>query len=168
MDAVRINTYKLTVSNTIEFEDNSPMKSLFIIVLSSFLALQPVQAQENNSPVIEAMEAYLDFVEFGGGIVLPKQIAGGEWKAFHIIDTRLAEDCAAGHLDGAKHIEWRNVLARRNEIPRDKLVLLYCNTGAQSAQAYFALRVAGWDNARLLQGGLDAWKREADSSTIVK
>lgn len=143
------------------------MKSIAIIACLLLTAL-PVQAQESSSPAIEAMEAYLDFVEFGGGIVLPKQIAGGDWKAYHIIDTRLPEDYAAGHLDGAKHIEWRNVLARRNEIPRDKLVLLYCNTGVQSAQAYFALRVAGWDNARLLQGGLEAWRRESGDANIVK
>lgn len=140
--------------------------SAFIACLL-FSAL-PAQAQETDSRVIDAMEAYLDFVEFGGGIVLPKQITGGEWKAYHIIDTRLAEDYAAGHLDGAKHIEWRNILARRNEIPRDRLVLLYCNTGTQSAQAYFALRVAGWDNARLLQGGLESWRRETGEANIVK
>ena len=127
-----------------------------------------VRAQEPVDAAIDAMETYLDFVEFGGGIVLPKQISGGEWKTYHIIDTRQAEDYAAGHLEGARHIEWRNILARRNEIPRDRLVLLYCNTGMQSAQAYFALRVAGWDNARLLQGGLEAWRRDADPATIVK
>lgn len=139
-----------------------------ITLIASLLLALPVQAQEQPGPAIAAMEAYLDFVEFGGGIVLPKQIAGGEWKSYHIIDTRLAEDYATGHLDGARHIEWRNILARRSEIPRDKLVLLYCNTGAQSAQAYFALRVAGWDNARLLQGGLEAWRRESGDANIVK
>lgn len=143
------------------------MKSIAIIACLLLTAL-PVHAQESSSPAIEAMETYLDFVEFGGGVVFPKQIAGGEWKAYHIIDTRLAEDYAAGHLEGAKHIEWRNVLARRNEIPRDKLVLLYCNTGAQSAQAYFALRVAGWDNVRLLQGGIESWRRESGDTNIVK
>ncbi len=127
-----------------------------------------VSAQDPIDAAIDAMETYLDFAEFGSGIVLPRQIADGEWKTYHIIDTRQAENYAAGHLAGARHIEWRNILARRNEIPRDKPVLLYCNTGAQSAQAYFALRVAGWDNVRLLQGGIEAWRRDADNATIVK
>lgn len=143
------------------------MKSTALIACLLLTTL-PVQAQESSNPAIEAMEAYLDFVEFGGGIVLPKQISAGEWKTYHIIDTRLAEDYAAGHIDGAKHIEWRNILARRNEIPHNKQVLLYCNTGMQSAQAYFALRVAGWDNARLLHGGLEAWRRESGDANIVK
>lgn len=138
-------------------------------VLSAFSIFSvSAVASDKAQAAIDAMETYLDFVEFAGGIVLPRQIAGGEWKSYHIIDTRLAEDYAAGHLDGAKNIEWRNLLARRSELPRDKLVLLYCNTGAQSAQAYFALRVAGYDNVRLLQGGIEGWKRDGGEAHIVK
>ena len=37
-------------------------------------------------------------------------------------------------------------------------MLVYCNTGTLSAQAGFALRVAGWENVRILQGGLSEWK----------
>ena len=38
------------------------------------------------------------------------------------------------------------------------MVLIYCNTGTLSAQAGFALRVAGHDNVRILQGGFQEWK----------
>lgn len=44
------------------------------------------------------------------------------------------------------------MLAERDSIPRDKPVLIYCNTGSLSAQAGFALRVAGYENVRILQG----------------
>jgi 3-mercaptopyruvate sulfurtransferase SseA len=37
------------------------------------------------------------------------------------------------------------------------MVLIYCNTGSLSAQAGFALRVAGWSNVRILQGGYQEW-----------
>lgn len=37
-------------------------------------------------------------------------------------------------------------------------VLAYCNTGTLSAQAGFALRVAGYENVRILQGGYAEWK----------
>lgn len=56
------------------------------------------------------------------------------------------------------NIEWRQVLARSSEIPKNKPVLIYCNTGSLSAQAGFALRVSGWDNVRILQGGFEEWK----------
>jgi rhodanese-related sulfurtransferase len=55
-------------------------------------------------------------------------------------------------------MDWRQVLAKRNTIPKDKAVLIYCNTGTLSAQAGFALRVAGWENVRILQGGMAEWK----------
>jgi rhodanese-related sulfurtransferase len=139
-----------------------------VLLLSLLMPVASAHAQKDADPVIDAMETYLDSAEFGGGVVLSKQIAGGEWKSYQVIDTRLAEDYAAGHIDGAIHIEWRNVLARRHEIPRDKPVLLYCNTGAQSAQAYLTLRLAGWDNTLLLQGGLEAWRREFGTANIVK
>ena len=56
------------------------------------------------------------------------------------------------------NIEWRQVLAQRSSIPKDKPVLIYCNTGSLSAQAGFALRIAGYDNLRILQGGFAEWK----------
>ena len=55
-------------------------------------------------------------------------------------------------------MDWRQVLAKRNSIPKNKPVLIYCNTGTLSAQAGFALRVAGWDNVKILQGGMQEWQ----------
>ena len=46
-----------------------------------------------------------------------------------------------------------------NDIPRDKKVILFRNTGSLSAQAAFALRVAGRDNVLVLQTELDGWIR---------
>jgi rhodanese-related sulfurtransferase len=45
------------------------------------------------------------------------------------------------------------VLAQSTSIPRDKLVLGYCNAGLLSAQVGFALCVARLENVRILQGG---------------
>ena len=50
------------------------------------------------------------------------------------------------------------VLAQSARIPKNQPVLVYNNTGTLSAQAGFALRVAGWENVRILQGGLAEWK----------
>ncbi len=113
-----------------------------------------------SDPAITAMEGYFDFADYGGGVVTPAQIAGGEWKAFYIIDTRSPERAATGRIPGAVNIDWRQLLARRNEVPRDRLVLVYCDSGMLSAQAHFALRVAGYDNVRLLQAGMVGWKAQ--------
>ena len=66
------------------------------------------------------------------------------------------------------NLEWRKVLSERKSIPKDKPVLIYCNTGTLSAQAGFALRVAGYENVRILQGGFTEWKAEGGLDAAAK
>jgi len=131
--------------------------SAFIIVAATSMAL-PTSVFAADNAAVKAMEEFLDFSEYGGGNILPEQIPAEDWKNIYIIDTRDADQYQVSHIPGAVNIEWRQVLARRAELPRDKMVLVYCNTGTLSAQAGFALRVAGMDNVRILQGGLYEWK----------
>lgn len=121
------------------------------------LAFSPL-ARANKAAAIDEMEAYLEFVDYGGGIMFAEQIPRDDWKRFLVIDARDAAQYGRGHIPGAVNMDWRRVLARRNEIPKDRPVLIYCNTGTLSAQAAFALRVAGWENVRILQGGMEEWK----------
>lgn len=125
--------------------------------LSATLAVAAAHA-EPAPAVVEALESYLDFVDYGGGVMFPEQLTRADWPRYVFIDARDAGQYAREHIPGAIHIEWRRVIAERARIPRDRPVLLYCNTGSLSAQAAFALRLAGWDNVRVLQGGLEGWK----------
>jgi len=128
------------------------------LIALALIALSPFGHAAD--PVTTAMEGYFDFADYGGGVVTPAQIAGGEWKSFYIIDTRSPERAATDKIPGAINIEWRQLLARRHELPRQRLVLVYCDSGMLSAQAHFSLRVAGYDNLRLLQGGMVGWKAQ--------
>ena len=112
---------------------------------------------DNKAIAVDEMEAYLEFVDYGGGVIFAEQIPADAWKKMVVIDARDAGQFAKGHIPGAINMDWRQVLAQRNTIPKDKPVLIYCNTGSLSAQAGFALRVAGWDNLRILQGGMHEW-----------
>lgn len=120
------------------------------------LCAPPLHADDT---AVQAMEAYLEFADYGGGVIFSEQIEPVDYPRFFIIDARQASQFEAGTLPDAVNIEWRQVLARRHEIPRDRPVLIYCHTGMLSAQAAFALRVAGWDNVRVLQGGYLEWLR---------
>lgn len=66
------------------------------------------------------------------------------------------------------NIEWRQVLNKRNEIPKTKPVIIYCNTGTLSAQGGFALRVAGYDNVRILKGGFVEWQAKGGFDAAAK
>lgn len=127
------------------------------MVLAALSISSPALAN-NKAAAIDEMEGYLEFVDYGGGVIFAEQIPKEEWPRMFIIDARDAAQFAKGHIPGAINMDWRQVLAKRNSIPRNKPVLIYCNTGSLSAQAGFALRVAGWDNVRILQGGLEAWQ----------
>jgi rhodanese-related sulfurtransferase len=128
------------------------------VATTASLLLAPAAHADNKAIAVDEMEAYLEFVDYGGGVIFAEQIPKDEWPKMVVIDARDAGQFAKGHIPGAINMDWRQVLAKRNEIPKDKPVLIYCNTGSLSAQAGFALRVAGWENLRILQGGMEEWK----------
>lgn len=124
---------------------------------AAILAL-PVQA---NEEALEAMNDYMAFQEYESGIMVPAQIDQMVFEASTFIDTRNAEQFETATIPGAINIEWRQVLDRIDEIPEQGKVILFCNTGSLSAQATFALRVAGRENVVVLQSGFIGWQRDA-------
>jgi len=132
-------------------------KTVALLTLGLTCALAPAWA-DNKAIAVDEMEAYLEFVDYNGATIFPEQIPKAEYSKMTIIDTRDAAQFAKEHIPGAVNIEWRQVLAQSAKIPKDKMVLLYCNAGTLSSQAGFALRIAGWDNVRILQGGINEWK----------
>jgi rhodanese-related sulfurtransferase len=139
-----------------------------VALTAASLLLAPAAHADNKAIAVDEMEAYLEFVDYGGGVIFAEQIPADEWKKMIVIDARDAGQFAKGHIPGAINMDWRQVLAKRNTIPKDKPVLIYCNTGSLSAQAGFAMRVAGWDNLRILQGGMEEWKAKGGFDAAAK
>ena len=129
-----------------------------LLLLSWLLISGCVQA---NEAAVEAMQEYLMFSEYEAGIILPNQIDQTVFETATFIDTRDADQFDAAYIPTAINIEWREVLDRIDEIPESGLTILYCNTGSLSAQAVFALRVAGRDNVVVLQSGFTGWQETA-------
>lgn len=125
--------------------------------LAAFVVMN-ASAADAKTVVMDEMATYLEFVDYGGATIFPEQIPKEAYAKMLLIDTRDALQYEKDHIPGAIHIEWRQVLAKSAQIPKNKPVLVYCNTGSLSAQAGFALRVAGWDNVRILQGGYAEWQ----------
>ncbi len=132
------------------------------------LLLTPAAHADNKAIAIDEMAGYLEFVDYGGGVIFAEQIPKDEWPKMVVIDARDAGQFAKGHIPGAINMDWRQVLAKRDSIPKHKPVLIYCNTGSLSAQAGFALRVAGWENVRILQGGMEEWKAKGGFDAAAK
>lgn len=143
-------------------------KLLTLSLLALTLGVASPPAHANDQAVVDAMEGYFEFVDYGGATIFPEQIPKDDWKKFFVIDARDAGQYGKSHIPGAVNIEWRQVLAKRNEIPKDKPVLIYCNQGTLSAQAGLALRLAGYENVRILQGGMSDWKAKGGFDAAAK
>ena len=140
----------------------------FAAATAGSLLLAPTAHANNKAIATDEMEAYLEFVDSGGGVIFAEQILKEEWPKMVLIDARDPAQFAKGHIPGAINMDWRQVLAKRNDIPKNKPVLIYCNTGSLSAQAGFALRVAGWENVRILQGGMAEWQVKGGFDAAAK
>ncbi|MFI9651655.1 rhodanese-like domain-containing protein [Guyparkeria sp. GHLCS8-2] len=134
------------------------LKTLFAAPIVA-LAFTAVPAIAESEELIDAMEGYVMFQEYHGATIRPEQIPADHWENITIVDTRDADQYAQDHIPGAINIEWRQILERRDELPTDEQVLVYCNTGTLSAQAGLMLRLAGMNNVRILQGGFTGFQK---------
>ncbi len=83
-----------------------------------------------------------------------------------VLDVRNRSEFEAGHLPGALHIPAGYLSARLAEIPRDKPIIVQCESGSRSAIATSVLQKLGVTNAANLAGGFAAW--EAAGHQVVR
>jgi hydroxyacylglutathione hydrolase len=84
---------------------------------------------------------------------------GGEKGAgVTVVDVRNASEWSAGHLPGALHLPLGALPARLGAIPRDRPVVVHCQSGARSVIACSVLEAAGFANVESLRGGFGAWQ----------
>jgi rhodanese-related sulfurtransferase len=129
-----------------------------------YLSALPLLLASSVSPahdyLLETMQDYLQFAAYSEGSLSPKQLQEVGLESFYLVDSRRPADYQADHLPGAVNIEWREILERKSELPEDRPVLLYCETGLLSSRAHFALRLSGFENVKVLLGGLNQWRSE--------
>ena len=65
-----------------------------------------------------------------------------------VIDVRTEAEWNTGHLEGAFHIEWQDILELSSDIPKDEEIYLYCRSGNRSGKATKILLDAGYINAK--------------------
>jgi adenylyltransferase/sulfurtransferase len=85
----------------------------------------------------------------------------------YLLDVREPQEWSAGHLAGATHIPMRQVPAQLAEIPRDRDIVVYCRSGARSANVQQFLKANGITRVKNLIGGLMAWRRDVDPALPV-
>ena len=76
-----------------------------------------------------------------------------------LIDISEPAEYAAGHVAGARSVPLQQLETSR-ELPKNKStpVVVVCQTGARAPRAVAILKKLGFENARALAGGLNAWR----------
>ena len=131
----------------------------WLLIFVSLTFITPSFANEDNNPGVDAMQEYFEFAEYRGGTIFADHLKKLDPKSILFIDTRNATQYETDHITGAINIEWRQILNHKNEIPKDRTVVLYCDTGLLSSKAHFALSIAGFENTRVLYGGYLQWEK---------
>lgn len=72
-----------------------------------------------------------------------------------VVDVRLPAEYGAVHLEPSLSLPLDELARRRDELPRDRELVLVCRTGSRARLA--AAELAGF-RARVLEGGLVAWQ----------
>ena len=89
--------------------------------------------------------------------------ATGSVGGAHLIDVRTEAEVAQGVISGAVHIPLHLLPLRADDVPQDKPVVIYCRTGARSAQACAFMAAQGFENMHNLAGGILSWARSGHS-----
>lgn len=119
---------------------------LIALALVSALAFLPRLVRRLRTPPMLPVEALKSQMEGGERVLLldvrPVADFNGEW----------------GHIAGARSIPLEDLPARLGEFEPDRPVRLVCRTDRRSAQAATLLAKAGFADARVIEGGMTAWR----------
>ena len=90
--------------------------------------------------------------------------AGALWDELHqpdaplVIDVREKREFRRGHIPQAQVIPLLNIFADISQIPKDRPVVFVCRSGRRSTRVTHALAHQGFENIRILSGGMLAWE----------
>ncbi|HQO03835.1 MAG TPA: rhodanese-like domain-containing protein [Spirochaetota bacterium] len=66
------------------------------------------------------------------------------------------------------HIPIDEIPSRIGEIPKDKQVGTFCSSGVRATMVYFYLRVLGYNNVRIIEGGYEELVSELKPGKLLK
>lgn len=95
----------------------------------------------------------------GAMVTLEQARTDAETGRALLVDIREPDEHATGVAPGARLLPMRQLSSRLADLPRDRPVLLICNTQNRSRATYDALRQRGYTNLQYVEGGMSEWAR---------
>lgn len=84
-----------------------------------------------------------------------------------LIDVRTDAEVSRGMIDAAIHLPLHLLPIKAQDIPQDRPVVFYCQSGGRSAQACAFMASKGFGNIYNLQGGIMGWMRSGKALAAV-
>ena len=102
----------------------------------NILALSAISKSEENSTDVEASDI--------GKLVKNKEF---------LLDVREEYEYQDGHIKGAINLPLREILEKKDTLPKDKDIYVYCRSGHRSADAVNFLKSLGFEKVHNVEGG---------------
>ena len=102
----------------------------------NILALSAISKSEENSTDVEASDI--------GKLVKNKEF---------LLDVREEYEYQDGHIKGAINLPLREILEKKDTLPKDKDIYVYCRSGHRSADAVNFLKSLGFEKVHNIEGG---------------
>jgi len=81
-------------------------------------------------------------------------------KIFRLIDVRNIGEIQRGCIEGCEPVPLNILQAKLPELSNDETYILYCHSGARSAQATGYMVSQGYGETYNLKGGILAWAQQ--------
>ncbi len=79
-------------------------------------------------------------------------------ESIFILDVRELREWKEGYIEGAYHIYVGDLQYYLNEVPKDKYIVVYCDTGNRASIAASILKNNGYKGVANVLGSIKAWK----------
>jgi len=114
-----------------------------------------------------AVVAFLLFKPSGGGVrvVDSAGVTSAQAKGAQVIDVRSQGEYQMGHIPGAINVPVDTIADAAKSWDRNATYVVYCATGARSAQAVQTMQSMGFKNIDHFAQGIQAWSGKLDSGT---
>lgn len=86
-----------------------------------------------------------------------KERLDAEKEKVCFVDVRSEDEFRSGHVPGAVCFPLDKIESGQVSVPKDRLVILSCQSGKRSARARELLHARGYDNLLEMEGGFSAW-----------
>ncbi|WP_108672352.1 MBL fold metallo-hydrolase [Peribacillus acanthi] len=83
-----------------------------------------------------------------------------EQDDYYMIDVRNQSEWNVGHIPGAHHFMLGTLSDHLEKLPKDKTLIVHCQSGARSAIATSVLQANGFKDVLNMTGGFEAWEKQ--------